>query len=359
MKLFRRSTNAILLVGYFLSSLVSVVAKTPPDIGLQFSSGHLVLNLKGEVGAFYSLQYANGLSATNQWTDRTLLRAEVNGNDWTDPFAPTNTRQFWRAVSVSAPTDTNLVFIPPGTFVMGSPTNEASRTPDETQHTVVLSRGFWMGKFEVTQAEYLNVVGSNPSWFNGVRNGTNYDTDLTRPVESMRWYDATNYCGLRTLRERAAGMIPSQYVYRLPTESEWEYACRAGTTSAFYLGDSLSSGEANFNGQYEYASWSGEIIDSNGVYLATTTSVGSYTANAWGLYDMIGNVWEWCQDWIGPYPSGTPIDPIGIFSFSEPVMRGGSWGSSALVSRSAQRGGNPPPSRSKLIGFRIVLVQTQ
>jgi formylglycine-generating enzyme required for sulfatase activity len=359
MNALRQFTNTAGLVGcLLLFSFSSGVAQTAPNIGLRFSSGHLVLNLNGDVGAFYSIQYANGLSGTNQWIDRTLLQAQANDNTWTDPFVVTNGQQFWRAVSVPSPTDANLAFIPPGTFVMGSPTNETSRAPNETQHRVTLSRGFWIGKFELTQAEYLKVMGGNPSWFNGIRNGTNYGTDLTRPVESMRWDDATNYCGLRTSRERAAGTIPGGYAYRLPTESEWEYACRAETTSAFYLGNTLLSGEANFNGQYEYTISSGETLNSNGVYLATTSPVGSYAANAWGLYDTIGNVWEWCQDWIGPYPPGEVIDPVGTFPASEPVMRGGSWGSSALVSRSAQRGANPPPSRSKLIGFRIVLVQS-
>lgn len=340
-------------------ALISAFSQTPPNLGLQFSAGHLSLSLTGETGIIYSIQQASDLLPTNNWTNRTLLRAEANGNVWTDPSLPTPDQQFWRAVSVAAPADTNLVFIQPGTFLMGSPTNEASRVSNETQHTVTISRGFWMGKYEVSQGEYLAMTGSNPSWFNGVRNGTNYGADLTRPVESVRWIDATNYCGLRTHRERAAGMIPTNYLYRLPTESEWEYACRAGTTTAFYLGDSLHSGQANFNGQYEYDAALGEIPDTNGIYLGMTTPVGSYAANGWGLCDMIGNVWEWCQDWIGPYPSGNVTDPQGVFPLSETVIRGGSWGSSALVSRSAQRGGNPPVSRGLIIGFRVVLVQGQ
>jgi hypothetical protein len=183
----RQFTNTAALVGgLLLFSFSSGVAQTAPNIGLRFSSGHLVLNLNGDVGAFYSIQYANGLSGTNQWIDRSLLQAQANGNTWTDPFVVTNGQLFWRAVSVPSPTDANLAFIPPGTFVMGSPTNETSRAPNETQHRVTLSRGFWIGKFELTQAEYLKVMGGNPSWFNGIRNGTDYGTDLTRPVESMR-----------------------------------------------------------------------------------------------------------------------------------------------------------------------------
>src|SRR6185503_569054 len=181
----------------------------------------------------------------------------------------------YRAVSVAAPADTNLVFIQPGTFMMGSPTSEVKRGSDEAQHMVTISRGFWMGKYEVTQGEYLAVVGRNPSRFNGVQ----YGTDLTRPVESVRWYDATNYCALRTQQERAKGLIPTNYVYRLPTESEWEYACRAGTTTAFYLGSSLHSGQANFFGPIEYDAAVGDIDNPNGIHLGTTTPVGGYAPN--------------------------------------------------------------------------------
>ena len=167
------------------------------------------MSLTGEVGTVYSIQYATGLSSTNQWVDRTLLQAQGASNLWTDPSAPTPGQRFYRAVSVPAPADSNLVFIQPGTFMMGSPTNEAERAASETQHTVTISRGFWMGKYLVTQGDYFAVVGSNPSFFNGVApNGTNYGTDLTRPVESLGWFDATNYCAMRTQQERA-GATPS------------------------------------------------------------------------------------------------------------------------------------------------------
>src|SRR5436309_180629 len=142
---------------------------------------------------------------------------------------------------------------------MGSPTNETFIGLDEVQHMVTISRGFWMEKFLVTQGHYLAVAGSNPSFFNGVQNGTDYGTDVTRPAEQVSWIDATNYCALRTQQERQAGLIPTNYVYRLPTESEWEYASRAGTTTAFSLGTGLQSGQANFAGQYEYDASVGNI----------------------------------------------------------------------------------------------------
>src|SRR5436190_5637049 len=140
-------------------------AQPRPSLGLRFSAGQPTLSLTGVVGTVYSIQYATGLSPTNLWVDRTLVQAQGAGTAWTDPSAPTLGQRFYRAVSVAAPADTNLVFIQPGTFTMGSPTNEAERNSDEVQHSVTISRGFWMGKFLVTQGDYLAVVGSNPSYF--------------------------------------------------------------------------------------------------------------------------------------------------------------------------------------------------
>ena len=137
-------------------------AQPRPSLGLQFSAGQPTLSLTGAAGTVYSIQYATDLSPTNLWVDRTLLQAQGASIVWSDPSAPTPGQRFYRAVSVAAPADTNLVFIQPGTFTMGSPTNEAERDSDEMQHTVTISRGFWMGKYEVTQGEYQAVMGSNP-----------------------------------------------------------------------------------------------------------------------------------------------------------------------------------------------------
>jgi formylglycine-generating enzyme required for sulfatase activity len=292
-----------------------------------------------------------------------LVQAEGGGIVWTDPSSPTPGQRFYRAVSVPAPADTNLVFIQPGTFTMGSPTNEAEGGY-EAQHTVTISRGFWMGKYLVTQGEYLAVVGSNPSLFRNGANasfggtGSTITNELLHPVEQVSWNDATDYCASRTQRERAGGLIPTNYVYRLPTEAEWEYGCRAGTTTAFYPGSSLHSGQANFDGRYEYDVSVGTIYNPSGVFLGVTTPVGSYAANPWGLYDMIGNVWEWCQDWYDVYPRGSVIDPQGPASGSMRVIRGGDWNDIAWICRSAYRDG--PPGRIEfLIGFRVVLAPGQ
>ena len=146
------------------------LAQPRPSLGLRFSAGQPTLSLTGTVGTVYSIQFATGLSSTNLWVDRTLLQSQGASGVWTDPSAPTAGQRYYRAVSVPAPTDTNLVFIQPGTFTMGSPISEAERYLDiERQHTVTISRGFWMETFLVTQEDYLAVVGRNPSYF---RNGT-------------------------------------------------------------------------------------------------------------------------------------------------------------------------------------------
>ena len=356
-----------LLVFGLWAGAPNAFAQTSPSLGLEFSASRPTLSLTGAVGTVYSIQYATGLSPTNLWVDRTLLQAQGGGTVWADPSAPTLGQRFYRAVSVAAPADTNLVFIQPGTFTMGSPTNEAERYSDEVQHVVTISRGFWMEKFLVTQGDYIAVVGSNPSYFNGFQTnspappgGIDYGTDLTRPVELVSWYDATNYCALRTQQERAGGLIPSNYVYRLPTESEWEYACRAGTPTAFYLGSGLYSGQANFDGQYEYDASVGTINNASGIYLGQTTAVGSYAANGWGLYDMIGNLFEWCQDWYGAYPAGSVTDPQGPVTGSYRVFRGGGWDQGAGICRSARRGSGEPGYRNSIsFGFRVLLAPGQ
>ena len=341
-----------------------VSAQPGPGLGLQVSSSGPTLSLTGTVGTVYSIQYTAGLSPTNLWVDRTLLQA---GNVWTDPDVPTRTQRFYRAVSVAAPADTNLVFIQPGTFTMGSPLNEFDRASDETQHTVTISRGFWMEKFLVSQGDYLLVVRTNPSYFRNGTNGTAFGgtagaitDELVHPVEQVTWFEATNYCALRTQQERAGGLIPTNYAYRLPTESEWEYASRAGTTTALYLGSGLQSGEANFNGHYEYgAALTFYGYDPSGILLGITTPVGSYPANPWGLYDMMGNVWEWCQDWYSAYPGQSVIDPQGPASAHDRVVRGGGLAGVGGDCRSAARLRYYPWYRHTFIGFRVVLASSQ
>jgi formylglycine-generating enzyme required for sulfatase activity len=258
------------------------------------------------------------------------------------------------------PPSPRMAWIPPGTFVMGSPTSEAERFADETQHTVTLTKGFYMGKYAVTQGEYLALMGNNPSYFTTRDyNGNLISPDLNRPVDGVSWDDATSYCAQLTAQEQAAGRLPSGWVYRLPTESEREYACRAGTTTAFHYGNALRGGMANFCDYYEYDASIGTIFVPNPAWLPRTTTVGSYQASAWGLYDMHGNVWEWCRDWYGSYLTGSVTDPQGSPSGSDRVFRGGSWVTRASGCRSAWRHARAPGFRDYGVGFRSVLALDQ
>ena len=237
-----------------------------------------------------------------------------------------------------------LVHIRAGSFWMGSPAEELERYGDETLHRVMLTKDFWLGRYEVTQGQWMVVMGSNPSVF---QNGDRY------PVEQVSWEEAMDFCRKVTEMERSAGRLPAGYEYMLPTEAHWEYACRAGTTTPYSFGSALNGDKANCDGNYPY----GGI--GKGRYLQRTSEVGSYAPNAWGLYDMHGNVWEWCRDWFGDYPSGSATDPTGPSSGSGRVLRGGSWSFSAGCCRSAYRDCSDPADRYYNIGFRVALAAVQ
>ena len=336
------------------------LAQTSLPLSARLSAGYAGLSITGAVGTACLVQYVTNLAQTNAWLSLTNLTLASNPQLWMDTSGPATGRRFYR--TLAAPT--NLVWILPGTFDMGSPGSEAERGTDETQHTVTLTKGFGMGKYAVTQGEYLALMGTNPSYFNGDRSGSpyddiNYGIDLTRPVEQVSWDDATNYCARLTQQERAAGRLLAGWAYRLPTESEWEYACRAGTTTAFHYGSALLNGMANFDTSNEYDAEVGSITtNTTGIgYLGRTTAVGSYQPNAWGLYDMHGNLWEWCLDWYGAYPPGSVSDPPGGTSGPGRVDRGGGWGTYGTFCRSAQRSYDPPSDGQPYAGFRVVLAQ--
>jgi formylglycine-generating enzyme required for sulfatase activity len=238
-----------------------------------------------------------------------------------------------------------FVLVPPGKFLMGSPKTEAERNPWETkfdaevQHEVTITWPFYLGQTEVTQAQYEAAGRENKSGFKGA--------DL--PVENVSWEEADAFA--RELTQKKAG---AKLLYRLPTEAEWEYSCRGGrpASNPFGIGDgtSLSSSLANFDGGHPYGG------ADKGTRLAKTCRVGSYPANAVGLHDMHGNVWEWCGDWYGEYPTGNVTDPTGPEKGSRRVCRGCCWDGSARGCRAASRGGGAPVFRSDYLGFRLARV---
>jgi formylglycine-generating enzyme required for sulfatase activity len=228
-----------------------------------------------------------------------------------------------------------LVLIPAGTFVMGSPETEKNRDANETAHEVTLTKPCYLGRFEVTQEQYRQISGASPSQFEG----------RGLPVDSVSWDDAQAFCKKAT---RTAGFQPApeadkmpavQWAVRLPTEAEWEYACRAGVATSYHSGAT----EADLDRAGWYNQNSGE----------TTHPVGQKAANAWGLYDTHGNVWEWCADWFALYPAGAATDPRGAAQGQERVLRGGSWFCDPGLCRSSNRRKNRPVSRFPNYGFRV------
>jgi formylglycine-generating enzyme required for sulfatase activity len=231
-----------------------------------------------------------------------------------------------------------FVYIPPGRFLMGSPADEAGRDNDEgPQRTVTIRRAFYLGRHEVTQGQFQAVMGVNPSFFKG---------DTRRPVELVEWFDAATFCKKLTARDGR--------VHRLPTEAEWEYACRAGTATPFAFGKTLRTARANFDGTR--FNGAGEP----GVFRRSPWPVGRFAPNPWGLYDMHGNVWEWCLDWYDDkhYSAQAPgFDPRGPTAGWGRVMRGGAWNRFARGCRSADRGHTWPGNKLITLGFRVLCEQ--
>jgi formylglycine-generating enzyme required for sulfatase activity len=223
-----------------------------------------------------------------------------------------------------------FVWIPPGTFLMGSPLNEEGRHPNEIQHKVTLTKGFYMSIHLVTQEQWQAVMNNNPSNFKGEKN---------LPVETVSWEDCQEFVKKITETDKKP--------YRLPTEAEWEYSCRGGTTTPFYFGETISTDQANYNGNFTYGT------GKKGVWREKTTPVGSFPANAFGLYDMHGNLWEWCQDWYSDNTQNDAVDPQGPDKGIFRVVRGGSWYSIPQICRSAFRDGWEPDNLDDNYGFRL------
>jgi formylglycine-generating enzyme required for sulfatase activity len=263
--------------------------------------------------------------------------APTRSDDRADPFVGSKAGEERRVDGV------RLCWCPAGRFLMGSPPDEPERRPGEDQVEVTLTRGFWMGKVEVTQGQWKRGVGEFP----GLQTAGEGDEF---PVTTVNFAEAEKFCRTLTERAWAAGEIPREWEFRLPTEAQWEYACRAGSRTATSFGNSLSRKQANFQGQaYNGAE--------EGPSLKRAAPVGSYPANAWGLHDMHGNVFEWCRDWSHPtLPGGTDPDRSDKAARSR-VRRGGCWADEGWPCRSAFRLRFEPERRHDHIGFRVVAVR--
>jgi formylglycine-generating enzyme required for sulfatase activity len=222
--------------------------------------------------------------------------------------------------------------IPPGQFSMGSPPKEEWHRDDERLHRVTLTNPFYLATTEVTQKQWKAVMATDPSFCTG--------DDL--PVETVTWEQAAEFCRKLSRKEGRK--------YRLPTEAEWEYACRAGTTTPFHTGQTIRTDQANYDGNHTYGD------GRKGEFREATVEAGKLEANAWGVYDMHGNVWEWCQDWYGEYPDGDAKDPTGPATGDRRVFRGGCWMNFPAVCRSANRAKVIPLSWNFHLGFRVVRV---
>jgi sulfatase modifying factor 1 len=270
-----------------------------------------------------------------------------------------------------------MSWIPAGTFVMGSPATETGRKADESpQTTITLTKGYWLGNTEVTIKQWKAITGMNvrDKVFKLLNDTTLYDFNgkkmLIRdfmgfdknnpdkvlaneneelPMYFVNWYEAMRFCKQLTEKERAAHRLPPGYEYTLPTEAQWEYACRAGTTGAIY-GPSTDLVAWYGGNSFEGYTGKGFGHPTNG-----PRNAGSKLANQWGMQDMLGNLWEWCYDWYGPYPGGGITDPTGPAAGTYKVNRGGSFGSGINDERNANRAQNPPNEDSAYRGFRVAL----
>ncbi|MEW6071737.1 MAG: formylglycine-generating enzyme family protein [Planctomycetota bacterium] len=286
-----------------------------------------------------------------------LAAAGVLGCARIDPAPPAVSAAFagTRAGEERTVAGIRLCWCPPGRFTMGSPPGEPERRPGEDQVDVTLTRGFWMGKFETTQGEWRRVVGALPGELTAeLSEGDDF------PVGNVDFAEAEAFCGKLTELGRRSGELPAEWEFRLPTEAQWEYACRAGTTTATSFGDQLSSTQANFRGKPYHGAEPGPS-------LGRAARVGSYPANAWGLHDMHGNSYERCRDWYHrELPGG--VDPDLYLARSSAaksehgdlsrVRRGGCWADEGWPCRSAFRLRFEPERRYDHIGFRIVAVPT-
>jgi formylglycine-generating enzyme required for sulfatase activity len=306
----------------------------PPQLDASRAGNSLMLKWQGVRGDQFQVQSKTNL-AEAAWTP---LSSQVitNGTGFSaieDGLTQQEARYYRVRRFPRLQVPDSMIYIPPGTFLMGTPATDPNKTPNELpRFQVTLTRGFWINQFEVTQSEYQNLTCSNPATFTG---------DLERPIDNVSWRNAMDYCAQLTQQERQAQRLPDGYVYRLPTEAEWEYAARAGTTNSFSFGDDQS--QLSSYGWYD------------GDSLGTTHKVGQLQPNAWGLRDVHGNVFEWCWDWINAVPTQPVTDYRGLTNGIYHAIRGGASSFPWVDCRSSWRIGYSAASTPSDLGLRIVL----
>ena len=327
-------------------------------VGFRYAGGVSQLSLLGDANATHvgGMAWVDpGFTATDaedgNLTSQVTVTGAVNANatgtyvlHYTVMDSKGNIAATTRTVNVSmaatrvvaGASNLQMLWVEPGTFTMGSPTSEAGRVTSETEHNVTLTNGFYLGKYEVTQAQYEAVMTGNSNSLSATP--SQWPGNANRPVEKVSWSDIQVFLTRLNAAEQAAGRLSAGWQYVLPTESEWEYACRAGITTAYSWGNDVNSTHAN----WDYGN------DAN-----QTVNVGQYAANPWGFYDMHGNVWEWLNDWKANYPGGAQTDPEGPASGSHRVKRGGSWNYPGSYLRSAKRNLSTPGTRVNSLGFRV------
>jgi formylglycine-generating enzyme required for sulfatase activity len=332
-----------------LKYLKPEVTLAPQAPGLIFGGQTITLNSQAQ-GKYLTYQwYKDGQVIAGAIEDRYVIQS-VNGSQHEGNYTLVVSNDFGSVTTQATPLvvdgtptshtvasiNMDMIFCPPGTFTMGSPTSEAGRGTDETQHQVTLTNGFYLGKYEVTQSQYETVMTGNPEGLNA--KPSEWPNNDDRPVDKVSWEDAQVFLSRLNSIEQTAGRLPNGWKYVLPTEAEWEYACRAGTTTAYSWGNDVNSSNANYN--------------QSGI--GQTRDVGQYAANSWGFFDMHGNVNEWVFDWKANYPGGAQTNPEGPASGSGRLKRSGSWGNPGAGLRSAERL-NPdlPVNRHNSLGFRV------
>ncbi len=309
----------------------------PPKADINVQDQKVILNWKGEVGDQIEVQHKTSLD-TMAWSIMgSVTNTNSSGSMAVDIHSTQQSQQFFRLRKIPpAPVSDSMVWIAPGTFLMGTSESDTNRTFFELpQFQVTMTNGFFISRCEITQWQYQNIMNNNPCLWRG---------SLDQPVENVSWYDARSFCAKFTEQERRNGRISNGFYYRLPTEVEWEYAARAGTTTLYGFGDDPT------------------LLEQYGWYAGNADApvpVGLLSTNNWGLFDMHGNVHEWCWDWITQAPTTSVTNYMGTTNGAYHGLRGGSWKSPALECRASWRKGYGPSFRDMNVGFRIVLVPSE